>query len=209
MSAGAMGLAYEQPNGALVPWGGDLRHRQGDLSGGTDLYDCRTAWAAYGKTLTIKSGMGWDDVVKAHDEGRAIVVQGTGNVPGSSSFDEPHACVISPETHSGGDWLFGDPNTTGWQWVSPSSIKTWMAAFSSGYAFAVGTRPPAPVPPEPPEPEPKPPQPPQPPPPPLVDPAPRVPSSWASPGAGVWPAPVMRWALTWGSASWGRDAWPA
>jgi hypothetical protein len=159
MTSGALAIAYQQPRGALAPWGGDMRHRQGDLSGGTDLYDLRTAWSAYGETLTIKSGAGWSAVVSAHDAERAIVIQGSGNVPGSESFDGGHACVIAPETHSSGDWLFGDPLASGWQWVSPSSIRSWAEHWQSSVAFAVGEappppEPPTPKPPEPPEPEP-------------------------------------------------------
>jgi hypothetical protein len=114
MTSGALVLAYQQPQGSKAYWGGDLRHSgQPDLSGGTDLYDVRDAWAEYGETLTIKSGAGWSAVKTAHNEGRAIVIQGTGNVPGSESFDGGHACAIAPETHSDGRWLFGDPLATG------------------------------------------------------------------------------------------------
>lgn len=143
MTAGALALAYQQPRGSLAPWGGDLRHRQGDLSGGTDLYDLRDAWETYGESLSIKSGQGWSAVVDCHDDGRAIVIQGTGNVPGSESFDGGHACCIAPETHSDGDWLFGDPLASGWQWVSPSSIRSWAERWQSSIAFAAGEKPPS------------------------------------------------------------------
>jgi hypothetical protein len=160
MTSGALAIAYQQPRGAVAPWGGDMRHRQGDLSGGTDLYDLRTAWADYGETLTIKSGAGWSAVVKAHDEGRAIVIQGTGNVPGSESFDGGHACAIAPETHSDGRWLFGDPLADGWQWIDPGSIRSWAERWQSSVAFAVGEKPPPPEPPQPPTPPAPPPEPP-------------------------------------------------
>jgi hypothetical protein len=155
MSAGADAIAYQSPRGAVTPWGGDLRHRQSDMSGGTDLYDLRTAWAEYGETLTIKTGSGWSAVVKAHDEGRAIVAQGEGNVPGSETFDGAHACSIAPETHSDGRWLFGDPLASDWQWVSSSSIRSWMENLSSSCYYAVGEKPAAAPAPEP-EPEPEP-----------------------------------------------------
>jgi hypothetical protein len=160
MSSGATALAYET-GGRLAPWGGDLRHEQGDLEGGTDLYDLRTAWAAYGEELTIRSGAGWDAVRKAHDEGRAIVAQGTGEVPGSATFDGGHACVIGTETRSSdGAWLFGDPLVSSWQWASAGSIRSWMERWQSSCAFAVSRivnpppEPPDPKPPEPPEPPP-------------------------------------------------------
>ena len=154
MSAGADAIAYQNPRGALTPWGGDLRHRQTDLSGGTDLYDLRTAWSKYGETLTIKTGAGWSAVVDAHNAGRAIVAQGTGDVPGSQTFDGGHACAIAPETHSDGRWLFGDPLASDWQWCSSSSIRSWMERLSSGCYFAIGDKPPAD--PEPPTPPPAP-----------------------------------------------------
>lgn len=150
MTAGALAIAYQQPRGDLAPWGGDMRHRQGDLSGGTDLYDLRDAWAEYGEELKIKSGSGWAALVDAHGAGRAVVVQGTGNVPGSESFDGGHACAIAPETHSDGRWLFGDPLASGWQWVKPADIRSWAERWQSSIAFAVGEAPPAePVPQEP------------------------------------------------------------
>lgn len=158
MTAGALAIAYQQPRGSLAPWGGDLRHRQSDLSGGTDLYDLRDAWKAYGETLTIRSGAGWEGVTQAHAEGRAIVVQGSGNVPGSESFDGGHACCVAPETHSDGRWLFGDPLASGWQWIERGAIQSWMAHWQSSMAFAVGELPPAP----PPDPKPEPPPPPAP-----------------------------------------------
>lgn len=154
MASGAMALAYQNPRGSKAPWGGDLRHRQSDQSGGTDLYDVKEAWAEYGETLTIKTGSGWSGVKKYHDEGRALVVQGEGNVPGSESFDGGHGCVIAPETHSDGRWLFGDPLATGWQWVSQSSIRDWMENLSSGCYFAIGEKPAGePVPPNPTDPD--------------------------------------------------------
>jgi hypothetical protein len=126
------------------PQGGDMRHHQDDQSGGTDLYDMRTAWDRYGnQTLTIKTGAGWGAVKTAHNERRAIIIQGEGNVPGSESFDGGHACVIGAETHSDGRWLFGDPLADGWQWVKPSDIETWAKRLSSSIYFAVSKVPPA------------------------------------------------------------------
>jgi hypothetical protein len=140
-TAGALVIAYQSPQGGLALWGGDLRHKQGDLSGGTDLYDIRTAWAAYGETLNIRSGAGWSAVVAAHEERRAIVIQGTGNVPGSESFDGGHACAIAPETHADGRWLFGDPLASGWQWIDPGAIRSWAERWQSSIAFATGEKP--------------------------------------------------------------------
>jgi len=157
MSSAATAIAYQQPAGGLTPWGGDLRHRQGDMSGGTDLYDARQAWSTYGETLTIRTGAGWSGVKTAHSERRAIVVQGEGNVPGAETYDGGHACVIGPETHSDGRWLFGDPLASDWQWVDPGAIRSWMERISSGCYFAVGQLPPPPAPDPPPAPAPQPP----------------------------------------------------
>lgn len=120
------------------PQGGDMRHHQDDMSGGTDLYDAKTAWDRYGnQTLTIKTGAGWGAVKTAHNEGRAILIQGEGNVPGAETFDGSHACAIGIETNSEGDWLWGDPLATGWQWVPPSKIESWAKALHSSIMFAV------------------------------------------------------------------------
>jgi hypothetical protein len=120
------------------PQGGNMRHNQDDLSGGTDLYDAKTAWSRYGnQTLTIKSGAGWNAVKAAHDEGRAILIQGEGNVPGSESFDGSHACAIGIETNSEGKWLWGDPLASGWQWAKPGEIKAWAERLHTSILFAV------------------------------------------------------------------------
>jgi len=120
------------------PHGGDMRHNQDDMSGGTDLVDADTAFHRYGnQNLDIRTGNGWADLKAKRAEGRAVIIQGEGNVPGSESFDGGHACVISPETHSDGKWLFGDPLASGWQWVSESSIRDWAENLGSGIYFAV------------------------------------------------------------------------
>jgi hypothetical protein len=137
MVSAALTFAY-QVQDKSGPQGGDMRHNQDDLSGGTDLYDARTAWDRYGnQSLTIKTGAGWGEVKKAHADGRAILIQGTGNVPGSESFDGSHACIIGPETNSDGHWLWGDPLASGWQWVAPSKIESWAKALHSSIMFAV------------------------------------------------------------------------
>jgi len=224
-TSGALALAYQQPRGSLAPWGGDLRHKQGDQSGGTDLFDCRDAWKAYGETLTIKSGDGWAQVEKDHSDGQAIVIQGSGNVPGSESFDGGHACCIAPETHSDGRWLFGDPLASGWQWIKPSDIKAWAQRWQSSIAFAVGEAPPPPEPPEPepgPEPEPEPVPTPVPPRPPLGQYAlvvaerqvieaerDRAVDDWAAwLAAGAPPTSSMYDAGYWGAAAWARGPIP-
>jgi len=157
-SSAAVAIQYQSPFGSKAPWGGDMRHRQSDLEGGTDLYDMRAAWSSYGETLTIRTGAGWEGVKAAHAERRAIIAQGEGEVPGAQTFDGGHACVIGPETHADGRWLFSDPLADGWQWVEPSAIRSWMERWESSCAFAVGEKPPADPPPEP-EPTPPPPAP--------------------------------------------------
>lgn len=135
MSAGAMAYGYEDHD---TPWGGNMRHAQDDLSGGTDLNDLKQAWQRYGgKSLTIRSGAGWQAVVDAHNEGRAIVIQGEGDCPGGGDFTGSHACCIAPEDN-GSNWLWGDPDTSGWQWVTPGSIKSWAERLNSSILFAVG-----------------------------------------------------------------------
>jgi len=137
MVSAALAYAYHVQD-KTGPQGGDMRHNQDDQSGGTDLYDAKEAWDRYGgQKLTIKTGAGWSAVKTAHNEGRAIIIQGEGNVPGSESFDGSHACCIGTETHSDGRWLWGDPLADGWQWVKPSDIETWAKRLSSSIYFAV------------------------------------------------------------------------
>jgi hypothetical protein len=136
MTSGAMALDFHT-QGALKKWGGDLRHKQGDLSGGTDLYDVRDAWAALGETLTIRIGAGWEALTEDRADGRFLIVQGEGNVPGSESFTGGHGCVVGPESDSQGRWLFGDPLASGWQWIDRNAIKSWMQQWHSGFAYAI------------------------------------------------------------------------
>jgi len=159
MTSGALGYAYHVKDKS-GPWGGDFRHNQSDMEGGTDLYDLRTAWDRYGnQSLTIKTGQGWSAVKAAHNDKRAVIIQGEGNVPGSESFDGGHACIIGIETNSDGKWLFGDPLASGWQWCTESSIRDWAENLSTGIYFAVSKVVESPPPEPPTEPE-KPPIPP-------------------------------------------------
>jgi hypothetical protein len=141
MSAGAVAYAYEAHYAGDddSPWGGHLRHSgQPDMSGGTDLGDLADAWAARGGySLSIRSGSGWAAVESAHRDGRAIVIQGEGDCPGSGDFTGSHACAIGPEDNSAGSWLWSDPVTSGWQWASPGSIRAWAERLSSGIHFAL------------------------------------------------------------------------
>jgi hypothetical protein len=136
MTAAALAYAYATGDQS-GPWGGDMRHHQDDLSGGTDLYDADTAFNRLGQNLDVLIGSGWSVLKSKRAEGRAVIVQGEGNVPGSESFDGGHACCIGLETASDGKWLWGDPLASGWQWVTESSIRDWCENLSSGIYFAV------------------------------------------------------------------------
>lgn len=135
MSAGAMVLAFHTL-GATDKWGGHLRHNQSDQSGGTDLNDLKQAWSAYGETLSIRSGAGWDDVEKDRAAGRAIVLQGEGGTPGAGTYTGGHAIAVMPETKSDGKWLIGNPECSGYEWVSPSALRDWAENWSSSIAWA-------------------------------------------------------------------------
>jgi hypothetical protein len=201
MASGAPALEFHT-QGALKKWGGDLRHKQGDMEGGTDLYDLRDAWKALGETLTIRSGAGWDALTEDRADGRFLVVQGEGNVPGAETFTGGHACSVSPETHSDGRWLFGDPLADGWQWIDRNQIKSWMQNWNSGFSYAISAaHPPSAPQPEPPKPEPEPPKP--------LPPPHRAPVSNLM---GWQPVPEASgfWGDNWGEAQWSIPAgiWP-
>lgn len=135
MTAGAMVLDFDTL-GATAVWGGDLRHHQSDQEGGTDLNDLKQAWSAYGQTLSIRSGNGWDDVEQDRRDGRAIVLQGEGGTPGAGTYTGGHAIAVLPETNSEGKWLIGNPECTGFEWVSPSALRDWAENWSSSIAWA-------------------------------------------------------------------------
>lgn len=130
MTSGAMALDYHT-RGAKRLWGGDLRHLQSDLTGGTDLSDLARAWARLGYTLQIRSGRGWADLMARHREGRAIVCQGRGNVPGVSTYTGGHAAIWLP------DGAFGDPLANRWQSVNTAAIREWMERLNPRLQFAV------------------------------------------------------------------------
>ena len=130
MTSGAMALDFHT-RGRQKRWGGDLRHRQSDLSGGTDLGDVAVAWKRLGYNLDIRSGQGWAGVVKAHREGRAIIIQGRGDVPGKATYRGPHAAIWLPD----GAW--GDPLANRWQRVERAAIRRWAEALNPRIQFAV------------------------------------------------------------------------
>ena len=121
------------------PWGGDMRHSQSDREGGTDMYDAVQAWRNYGdRYLSVRSGQGWKALKAARREGRAILIHGTGEVPGRGRFAGNHACVIGPEVHEkSGRWLFGDPLASDWQFIEPAEIRAWAEALNPAISFAV------------------------------------------------------------------------
>lgn len=212
MASGGMAHGWHRQNSSDIgtPWGGDLRHAPGqpDMSGGTDLYDLRDAWDGWdGAPLTIKSGQGWGAVRDARADWRAIVLQGTGNTPGEGTYTGAHAVVVLPEQHSSGEWLMGDPLTSGYQWVPEAKLRSWAEAFSGSIAFAVSKAVP-PAPPEPPEPEPEPPGPtptPTPPPRPRPDPV-----AWygASSAVTAWDDDDWPTGPPWDLTGWQLERWP-
>lgn len=136
--SGAMALDYHT-KGRKRYWGGRVRHalrnpngrRPGPTLGLDDLQD---AWKALGYTLEDWSGRGWADVLKAHRQGRAIVLQGRGDTPGKGTYKGPHACVWVPD----GAW--GDPLTNRWQRVDQAAIRRWAEAWNPRINFAVSRR---------------------------------------------------------------------
>jgi hypothetical protein len=135
MAAAGMALAHHT-KGATNRRGGDLRHRQGDNDGGTDLYDAADAWASYGHSLSIRSGQGWGKVVAALEEGRGVILQGTGGIAGCGDYTGGHAIYVAPEK-SGSKWLKGDPECGGYEWTEASKLEGFAERLSSGVYFAV------------------------------------------------------------------------
>lgn len=135
MASGAMVLSFHTL-GKTDKWGGHLRHAQSDLEGGTDLYDLKDAWLEYGQTLSIRSGNGWDGLESDRAAGMAMVLQGEGGTPGAGTFTGGHAIAVLPETHSDGRWLIGNPECSGFEWVSPKQLREWAQAWSANVSWA-------------------------------------------------------------------------
>lgn len=133
--SGAMALDYHT-KGRKRLWGGQIRHalrnpngrRPGPTLGLDDLQD---AWQRLGYQLEDWSGRGWDDVLKAHRQGRAIVIQGKGDCPGKGTYRGPHCGLWVPD----GAW--GDPLTNRWQRVEQAAIRRWAENWNSSISFAV------------------------------------------------------------------------
>jgi len=138
MTSGAMALDYHT-RGRVRLWGGDLRHHQSDLVGGTDLNDLKVAWSHIGTGYTLLnwSGRGWDAVIAAHEAGRAVMIQGTGDTPGRGIYKGPHACIWCPDN------AWGDPLASRWQRVAAgsaldrASIRRWAERLNPRIQFAV------------------------------------------------------------------------
>ena len=139
MTAGAMILDHAT-TGRLKKWGGDLRHAPGqpDMSGGTDLYDVQKAWLAYGEALTVRSGRGWDSVRADREKGHGVILTGEGNVPGSATFTGGHAIAVLPEPDSAGQWLIGDPLSSGFEWVPEDELRAWAQRLDPDVNYAIG-----------------------------------------------------------------------
>lgn len=137
MSAGAMVLDFHT-EGAVDVWGGDLRHApsQPDQAGGTDLWDVQKAWGDFGQYLDIRSGAGWQACLRDLDDGCAILLTGTGNVPGSATFDGGHAIAVLPERHSDGRQLQADPLCTGPEWVERDALRAWAERYDPDVNYA-------------------------------------------------------------------------
>ena len=139
MASGAMALDYHT-RGRLQVWGGDLRHRQMDLEGGTDLRDLRTAWGSYGETLDIRTGQGWAGVLAALTEGRGVLLCGdSGELDGSCAEiqDVEHGIFVHPDRDAAGRYRYGDPwcALPGWKWATPAALKLYATPL--GMQFAV------------------------------------------------------------------------
>lgn len=152
MTTGAMALDY-QTGGQVQDWGGDLRHSpsQPDMSGGTDLYDLSHAWLDYGHDLEVMSGAGWGQLQRDRVAARAVVLQGTGEVPGSGAYAGGHCTLVLPEPHpsDAGLWLQGDPLCWDFECVREADLRKWAERLASGLHYAV-TQPRPYVPPPPP-----------------------------------------------------------
>jgi len=136
MTSGGIGLDFHTL-GAKRLWGGQLRHHQDDMVGGTDILDLKTAWARLGFTLSNRSGQGWVAVRAARTEYRGIMLQGRGNVPGAGTYTGAHAIYVNPDRSSTGKWLICDPLVAGWQWVNEQAVKDWARRLNSAVQFAV------------------------------------------------------------------------
>ena len=135
MASAGMALDYRTA-GRLRKRGGDCRHAQSDGEGGTDLYDAAEAFATFGETLTIRSGRGWSDALASLEAGYGIILQGSGGIStGCGDYTGGHAVYVSPE-HNGSGWLLGDPECSGWCWVSSPQLEAFAERLSSSVMYA-------------------------------------------------------------------------
>lgn len=142
MCSGAMALDYHTAGKVRVR-GGDLRHKQPDQVGGTDLNDLAIAWSKYGQTLG--QGQGWSAIKARLAEGRCIVLQGdSGDLDGScsESQDVAHAILVHPDTLEGkrlvaDPWCYvqGSAGLGKWMWLDSGDVYRYAAKLGFRFAF--------------------------------------------------------------------------
>jgi hypothetical protein len=156
MSSGAMALDYHT-HGAVQLAGGELLQHSGltkkaEIEDGTNLVDLDNAWKSVSrdrKDPSIKLQMrnnGWDDVLAALANERAVVLQGDYRSLGKKNRCQQmpvvkgHAIVVLPESKSGA-FLVGDPLCNGFKFVPAADLKAFAIALGSpNHVFHANTR---------------------------------------------------------------------
>lgn len=148
MAAGATALDWHT-EGDVAVQGGDLRHRQGDLTGGTSLYDVLDGWQTYGQSFEIREGP-WADVLDTWEWGDGVLLQGLSEVFTSgcaATFDGPH-CIFVPPDESAGDMAVADPLCADYHRESLSTLRAYAEGLWGGiiqYGIIGGPMKPTPV----------------------------------------------------------------
>lgn len=107
---------------------------QNPMTPGWSLRDADVAAARLGIELWVGDpATGWAGVERAHDEGRAVLVQGDSDMFAdrvSGGFNGDHCVVICPRVHSDGRWMVGDPLLNAWRWEGRRTLRLYAEKYA-------------------------------------------------------------------------------
>jgi hypothetical protein len=127
MGSLAVGTDHESA-GAETPTAAQLRTYTDDQSGGTDSGDARQVWdRAYGWSLTVRDGYGFDDALEDLRAGRLVHLDVWARTMGgclSGSGEYGHTVAVLPDLE-GSSWLVSDPwcSPAKWQRIAESKLR--------------------------------------------------------------------------------------
>lgn len=133
LESGAMALDWET-RGAVQVWGGELipwtgRTEASIAASGTNLGNVRQAWLHWGKSLSVRSGQSWTQLMQCLAQGRGVILQGDYDQFSRAEkcqvgFERDHAIFLLPFM-VGSKILTGDPLCSTYHGREESSLRAY------------------------------------------------------------------------------------